>query len=50
MASPSHQYLDFERPIAELEAKIEEISKLSQSAGTGDVEAQLDSLRATVED
>src|SRR5687768_14310249 len=50
MASPSHHYLDFERPIAELEAKIEEISKLSQTAGTGDVEAQLDSLRATVED
>jgi acetyl-CoA carboxylase carboxyl transferase subunit alpha len=50
MASPSHHYLDFERPIAELEAKIEEISKLSQTAGTGDVESQLDGLRATVEE
>jgi acetyl-CoA carboxylase carboxyl transferase subunit alpha len=49
MASSSHHYLDFERPIADLEAKIEEISKLSETAGTGDVEGQLDGLRATVE-
>jgi acetyl-CoA carboxylase carboxyl transferase subunit alpha len=49
MASSSHHYLDFERPIADLEAKIEEISKLSETAGTGDVESQLDGLRATVE-
>ena len=28
-----HAYLDFERPIAELEAKIDELSKLSESAG-----------------
>jgi acetyl-CoA carboxylase carboxyl transferase subunit alpha len=49
MASPSHHYLDFERPIADLEAKIEEISKLSQTAGTASMEAQLDGLRASVE-
>jgi acetyl-CoA carboxylase carboxyl transferase subunit alpha len=49
MAATSHHYLDFERPIADLEAKIEEISKLSETAGTGDVEDQLDGLRATVE-
>ena len=29
------QYLEFERPIAELEAKIEELSKLSETAGPG---------------
>ncbi|MDB5420053.1 MAG: hypothetical protein JWP50_3472, partial [Phenylobacterium sp.] len=28
-------YLEFERPIAELEAKIEELSKLSESASAG---------------
>ena len=49
MASPSHHYLDFERPIAELQAKIDEISKLSETAGTADIEAQLDGLRASVE-
>jgi acetyl-CoA carboxylase carboxyl transferase subunit alpha len=40
------QYLEFERPIAELEAKIEELSKLSESAGPGAFEAEIDSLRA----
>ena len=28
-------YLEFERPIADLEAKIEELSKLSETAGSG---------------
>jgi acetyl-CoA carboxylase carboxyl transferase subunit alpha len=40
------QYLDFERPIAELEAKIEELSKLSETAGPGAFEAEIEGLRA----
>ena len=38
-------YLDFERPIADLEAKIEELSKLSDSAGPGSFESEIESLR-----
>ena len=39
-------YLDFERPIAELEAKIEELSKLSdQAGGAGSFETEIDALR-----
>ena len=30
----ARHYLDFEKPIAELEAKIEELSLLSESAGS----------------
>ena len=40
------QYLEFERPVAELEAKIEELSKLSESAGPGAFEAEIEGLRA----
>jgi acetyl-CoA carboxylase carboxyl transferase subunit alpha len=40
------QYLDFERPVAELEAKIEELSKLSETAGPGAFEAEIEGLRA----
>ncbi|MDB5445800.1 MAG: acetyl-CoA carboxylase, carboxyl transferase alpha subunit [Phenylobacterium sp.] len=39
-------YLEFERPIAELEAKIEELSRLSETAGPGVFEAEIESLRA----
>jgi acetyl-CoA carboxylase carboxyl transferase subunit alpha len=38
-------YLDFERPIAELEAKIEELSKLSDNAGAGGFDTELSALR-----
>jgi acetyl-CoA carboxylase carboxyl transferase subunit alpha len=44
-ATPRH-YLDFERPIAEIEAKIEELDKLSETAGPGAFDAELDALRA----
>ena len=44
------QYLDFERPIAELEAKIEELSKLSETAGPGAFEAEIESLRARAQE
>ncbi|MGZ3275097.1 MAG: acetyl-CoA carboxylase carboxyltransferase subunit alpha, partial [Caulobacteraceae bacterium] len=43
--TPRH-YLDFERPIAELEAKINELSKLSEVAGAGGMDAEMDALRA----
>lgn len=38
-------YLDFERPIAEIETKIEELSKLSETAGAGAFDAEIDALR-----
>jgi len=42
-------YLEFERPIADLEAKIEELSKLSENAGGG-VDEELESLRARAQE
>jgi acetyl-CoA carboxylase carboxyl transferase subunit alpha len=39
------QYLDFERPIADLEAKIEELSKLSDTAGGVSLDAEIGALR-----
>jgi acetyl-CoA carboxylase carboxyl transferase subunit alpha len=41
-------YLDFERPIGELETKIEELSKLSETAGPGAFDAEIDALRRRV--
>jgi acetyl-CoA carboxylase carboxyl transferase subunit alpha len=42
-------YLDFERPIADLEAKIDELSKLSDTAGPGAFDSEIDALRTRVE-
>jgi acetyl-CoA carboxylase carboxyl transferase subunit alpha len=42
----AQHYLEFERPIAELESKIEELSKLSEEAGAGSFESEIDALRA----
>jgi acetyl-CoA carboxylase carboxyl transferase subunit alpha len=42
-------YLEFERPIAELETKIEELSKLSDTAGVGDFDGEMAALRARVD-
>ncbi len=39
-------YLDFERPIADVEAKIEELSKLSETANPGAFDAEIEALRA----
>ena len=39
-------YLEFERPIADLESKIEELSKLSETAGPGAFDAEIEALRA----
>ena len=38
-------YLDFERPIADLESKIEELSKLSETAGAGAFDLEIQALR-----
>ncbi len=42
-------YLDFERPIADLEAKIDELSKLSDTAGPGAFDSEIASLRTRVD-
>ncbi|HSV01765.1 MAG TPA: acetyl-CoA carboxylase carboxyltransferase subunit alpha [Phenylobacterium sp.] len=44
------QYLEFERPIADLEAKIEELSKLSETASPGTFDAEIEALRARAQD
>ena len=41
-------YLEFERPIGELESKIEELSKLSDTAGPGAFDAEVGALRKRV--
>jgi acetyl-CoA carboxylase carboxyl transferase subunit alpha len=48
-ATPRH-YLDFERPIAEIEAKIEELDKLSEKAGDSGFDTEIDALRARLDD
>jgi acetyl-CoA carboxylase carboxyl transferase subunit alpha len=48
MSPPARHYLDFEKPVADLEAKIEELSKLSESAGAG-VSGELQAMRLRVE-
>jgi acetyl-CoA carboxylase carboxyl transferase subunit alpha len=49
MAAPTRHYLDFERPIAELEAKLEDLQKASDTAGPGAIEAEVAALRDRVE-
>jgi len=43
-------YLEFERPIAELEAKIEELSKLSETAGPGALDGEIEALRTRAQE
>ncbi|HEY5290035.1 MAG TPA: acetyl-CoA carboxylase carboxyltransferase subunit alpha [Caulobacteraceae bacterium] len=43
-------YLEFERPIADLEAKIDELSKLSETSGHGAFDAEIAAMRARVGD
>jgi len=45
---PQRHYLDFERPIADLETKIEELSRLSDAAGDGNFESEIIGLRSRV--
>ncbi len=47
-ALPRH-YLDFERPIAELESKIEELSRLSESGRAGALDGEIAALRGRAE-
>ncbi len=42
-------YLEFERPIADLEAKIDELSNLSDTAGPGAFDAEIVALRERVD-
>jgi acetyl-CoA carboxylase carboxyl transferase subunit alpha len=44
--TPKRHYLDFEQPIADLESKIDELSELLQTAGSGEVGEEIDALRA----
>jgi acetyl-CoA carboxylase carboxyl transferase subunit alpha len=46
MAEAPRHYLEFERPIADLESKIEELSKLSESAQPGAFDAEIGALRS----
>jgi acetyl-CoA carboxylase carboxyl transferase subunit alpha len=46
MAAPARHYLEFERPIADLEAKIEELSALPEGAS---VEGEVEALRKRVD-
>jgi acetyl-CoA carboxylase carboxyl transferase subunit alpha len=48
MTAPARHYLDFERPVADLDAKIDELSKLSESADPGAFDAEIEALRARV--
>ncbi len=41
-------YLEFERPIAELEGKIEELSRLSETTGAGAFETEIEALRGRI--
>jgi acetyl-CoA carboxylase carboxyl transferase subunit alpha len=43
-------YLEFERPIADLEAKIEELSRLSETASPGSLDGEIEALRARAQD
>src|ERR1700761_5888288 len=43
-------YLEFERPIADIETKIEELSKLSENAGASNFDAEIEALRARAQE
>jgi acetyl-CoA carboxylase carboxyl transferase subunit alpha len=45
MADPNRNYLDFERPVAELEAKIEELEAVSAQEGSPSVGDEVEKLR-----
>jgi acetyl-CoA carboxylase carboxyl transferase subunit alpha len=49
MAALPRHYLDFEKPIAELEAKLEELFKVSDTAGPGALDAEVAAMRQRVE-
>jgi acetyl-CoA carboxylase carboxyl transferase subunit alpha len=45
MTAPPRHYLEFERPIADLEAKIEELSTMSEAAGAGAMDGEMEVMR-----
>ncbi len=49
MTPPARHYLEFERPIADLEAKIEELSRLGETAGGKSFDGEIAALRKRVE-
>jgi len=50
MSDTPRHYLEFEKPIADLEAKIEELSHLSDTTGAGTFDSEIESLRDRVGD
>ncbi len=49
MSTPTRHYLDFERPVAEIEAKLDELAKLSASHEPGVFDAEIEALRGRAE-
>ncbi len=49
MSTPQRHYLDFERPVAEIEAKLDELSSLSASHDPGVFDAEIEALRGRAE-
>ena len=49
MPTPPRHYLEFERPIAEVEARLDEIAKLSAGAEPGAFDQEIQALRARVD-
>ena len=49
MTAPTRHYLDFERPICELDSKIDELSKLSDTAEPGAFDGEIAALRSRVD-
>ncbi len=48
MPAPMRHYLDFERPIADVEAKIDELSRLAGTTDAGGFDPEIAALRAKV--
>ncbi len=49
MSTPPRHYLDFERPVAEIESKLDELSKLSASHDPGVFDVEMEALRHRAE-
>ncbi len=49
MSTPTRHYLDFERPVAEIESKLDELAKLSASHEPGVFDAEIEALRGRAE-
>ena len=49
MSTPTRHYLDFERPVAEIEAKLDELARLSASHDAGAFDIEIEALRGRAE-